>query len=746
LDDVLPEKISCAYDYYVYLKDRYLNALPITSVQSWHDEKNSNFIDITIEKIGHVYDNELSHPWKTIPKAGKKYTRQYSAQKFKSYADMFQFDNFSTRKLILIEGNAGTGKTTLSHRVCKEWASKNILTEYTHVVLIHLRDQGPDQVASLEDLFADTGVDKYFTFKKLAKDHKNTVLFWLDGWNEIHDTYKKNSAFTRLLDGKSFPCATIVVTTRPSASASLKGYTFTHKYKLKGFSEPQIKKFVDDYLSRQECDEKSPQLFMQKLKSVHGLEQLAEVPLNLSILLKLFLDMRFKFPNTLTEIYYNILLLVLQYHKEKTESFNENSEIKPISDLDELPPRMLEMLHGLENQAFDWFSNTNLISKEYMLQYFNLPSKQLQKFNGMGLLEIKIETRITGEFKFYQYRYKAFQEFLAALYLTRLQKSMETEELKRIFGDMSYEMVWVFYAGISKLKRVNIQDLFPKLNIPLQCTVPTDPTNAHKRLVESWRQCYAYFISMMEYKENHMEFLLTLILCCYEAENIKACNLVADYYYASDIGHIEIPQNHAIPYFLLAISYFINHSDKKWSLRCDSIIPSGIEFLIKYSSPVSHTSGLWVLSYVVTSTEVDTFIELMKIQPSLQWIQLLSGSHLGDDGVEQLCNFLVSDECKIIKIELEHCGIGNAGLKPITNLLKNNSKLLCINLKKNCFSSENIKNLLLSIKQNSSLEYLILDEHISKDVEIVCILETINNTRREIRAKPLFLEQDIFDE
>jgi len=85
--------------------------------------------------------------------------------------------------------------------------------------------------------------------------------------------------------------------------------------------------------------------------------------------------------------------------------------------------------------------------------------------------------------------------------------------------------------------------------------------------------------------------LLTLILCCYEAENSKACdlvaenrnacNLVADYYYANNFCHIEIPPNHAIPYFLLAISYFIKHSDKKWSLRCDSIVPSGVEFLIK---------------------------------------------------------------------------------------------------------------------------------------------------------------------
>ena len=151
------------------------------------------------------------------------------------------------------------------------------------------------------------------------------------------------------------------------------------------------------------------------------------------------------------------------------------------------------------------------------------------------------------------------------------------------------------------------------------------------------------------------------------------------------------------------------------------------------------SGGLWVLSFVVTSLEVETFIELIKMQPSLQWIHLLNGSHLGNDGVEKLCNFLASDNCKIIKIELEHCGIGNTGLKAVTNLLKNNNRLLYINLRENHFSSENVKTLLLNINQNNRLENLILDEHFSQDPEIVDILQAINNPRREKNVKPLSL-------
>ena len=130
------------------------------------------------------------------------------------------------------------------------------------------------------------------------------------------------------------------------------------------------------------------------------------------------------------------------------------------------------------------------------------------------------------------------------------------------------------------------------------------------------------------------------------------------------------------------------------------------------------------------------------MHPSLQWINLLNGSQLGDDGIEKLCNYLASDDCNIIKIELEHCGIGSVGLKSVTNLLKINSRLLYINLRKNSFSPEDIKTLLLNIKQNKFLEYLILDEQFLKNPEINYILQSINGMRRNKKANLLLLTHD----
>ena len=51
----------------------------------------------------------------------------------------------------------------------------------------------------------------------------------------------------------------------------------------------------------------------------------------------------------------------------------------------------------------------------------------MQNFNGMGLLEIKKVVYGVKEFKYYLYRFKVLQEFLAARYLTRLKPADETQ-------------------------------------------------------------------------------------------------------------------------------------------------------------------------------------------------------------------------------------------------------------------------------------------------------------------------------
>jgi len=92
------------------------------------------------------------------------------------------------------------------------------------------------------------------------------------------------------------------------------------------------------------------------------------------------------------------------------------------------------------------------------------------------------------------------------------------------------------------------------------------PFTTHESMVKTWQFCYTYFKNMTDSKEFNVEFLLILMLCYYEAENPIACKVISDHFNLNDICHFEISPNHAAPYLLLAVSYFIAHSGRMWLL------------------------------------------------------------------------------------------------------------------------------------------------------------------------------------
>jgi len=181
-------------------------------------------------------------------------------------------------------------------------------------------------------------------------------------------------------------------------------------------------------------------------------------------------------------------------------------------------------------------------------------------FDSLGLFSIKnipSFRQLNRNIKRLQFPIQAYPGTTCCIISDSVKISRTYKKMSDTFRKKEYEMVWVFYAGLTDLKQVPIDKVLEKHKMPLiQKHTIMLPARSLKGLVKAWTLCHTHYMHMI-IGNISMEFLLSLILCCYEARNREACKVITDHLYADKVCRFEIPPNHATPYLLPAVSYFI---------------------------------------------------------------------------------------------------------------------------------------------------------------------------------------------
>ena len=148
---------------------------------------------------------------------------------------------------ILMDGAPGVGKSTLSRKVCKDWASGELLQQYHLVILLPLREARIREATSIEDLiYVDDPELKKQVVRHIQKTSGEHVLLIMDGYDELScEDRIQCSFFLDIIQENRFPKCSVLVTSRPYASDYLQCLQSVVRHvEVLGFTEEQIEQCI----------------------------------------------------------------------------------------------------------------------------------------------------------------------------------------------------------------------------------------------------------------------------------------------------------------------------------------------------------------------------------------------------------------------------------------------------------------------------------------------------------------------
>jgi len=674
------------------------------------------------------------------------YTRKF----LYSYSDIVA----ESCRVVLIQGYPGSGKTFLAKRMCTKWAKGELLQKFTCVIFLQLRDKEVANANSLKRLVElHIGTLAKMTVDEIQERQGKGLLIILEGWDELPETRQCSSIFTRLISGVLLPEAVIVVTSRPSALRSLNYNHIQRRIEILGFTEEQVMQNITYYFQGCNNGSELTEKFCSELERLPLLKCFVFVPINLNISLYIFSKCGYKLPEAFTGMYKNLVLIQLQRYQTRT-SYGSAS----INDLESLPPEMEDLLLRLSKMAFDNMQNniTLIFDETKIKQYcFNSNNQSLDNFDGMGLLQVTNHRHYESFSKTYQFIHRTLQELLAAWYLSRQDNSFQRKHLQSIFNKKEFEMVWIFFAGLSNFSSVSFKDFLPE-NYMLR-------TKMSIYRVFGWylrtlvRNVFIIFPDVCKICENFYygkqyfhnlsncistEFQTTLIAAVMEAQNPQLCKEMCNSYLFHDEPiWFSVPESASTPQILSALSYCIAHSGKKWMVQCKIFDENMADNFMKYltnpnnegnSSHYSNDGRICLFDVDCSQNDISGIPRIVRTQKCLQWLLLSYSKQANDKLIVEVAEALKDNTC-LKMLHLVGCNVTSNGIEAIADMLKVNRTLIWIGLKDNMatLKEKDILTLLQIIRAyNDTVVMIFLDNVLYSSQKVQESLNIINEERQ----------------
>ena len=261
-----------------------------------------------------------------------------------AYNDLFKVkEEKRPVRRVLVEGDAGIGKTTFSISVSEEWANGKHFQEFELLLLIPLREKkvaSVDSLLGLLKLLHPSASVCESVLKYIEEEGEEKVLIVADGWDEVDESQQREESFLHKLFFKDSHLMSVLVTSRPSASASLLRLPSIDRFvEIKGFNEEDITGFIKSEFPSK-SDKENRRYLLEQLEDNQLIESVCTVPLNCTILCNLCRESKDPLPTTMTQLCTKIILHVIHRNMQKKGA---HKHIKSLATFDALPEELLQL-------------------------------------------------------------------------------------------------------------------------------------------------------------------------------------------------------------------------------------------------------------------------------------------------------------------------------------------------------------------------------------------------------------------
>ena len=638
-----------------YLKRRYLDVLVTLhlSTGKWLPLQTERIFNLTIIKKEKI--QFLDHDF--IKKITKGQVDDILLQKQSIELNAI-FNNIEgDKKVVLIEGAPGSGKTTLTVHLCQQWGKGELLSDFTAVILVQLRDQRVQAARSIADLLpCENRKMAELAAREIIAMEGSGVLWVLDGWDEFPVHLQKDSVISELIQQSlhqenPLSKTSIIVTSRPIASTGICPLV-SLRTEILGFTSKDLIAFLTECLKN---DKTAVKMLMETLSINPAIESSCYLPLNASIVAHLYRT-KGSLPSTVYGIFSSVVQHCLSRYLH--ERLGVSHVLASFESLEELPHELQTPFQQLCKLAFKGIMEKKVTFSTSDLAELKIPAKEICE---LGLLQAVPSIVSHGSSVYHNFIHSSVQELLAAIHMSQMPPEVQILKLDFMFNDDNFSSVLQFYAAITKFRTA-------RTNPGLVRRFKPTPESVDKFIRNALRKNTKY----------NTNLLVSLLNCLYEAQDISLCKYVADELrnsvpfidrlcsnsaggYGNDL---DLRLHSLVPRDCLSIGYF---------LACTVMSFRGVFKVTLYGSFIGDIGIKILMQSLCRSLDEHSHSRTGQLK------LYFNSNNITNKGVLYIADVLKSTSA-IKKLSLSDNFIGNGGLLTIAEAMASNTSLVKLKL------------------------------------------------------------------